>query len=150
MSATAPGPAARKIYWTQDPPTQYPFRTYKSPQKQAGKTPGQFLEPLTGKILLSFSLQDRFAGRLDGSTPMPHFSAYIDAMNAADALLEGSAQEVTDEARRMMVAAATKLRRSVASFQSSTQSMLSRERSELTHRCERFDLRLQSIARPAP
>lgn len=81
---------------------------------------------------------------------MPHFSAYIDAMNAADALLEGSAQEVTDEARRMMVAAATKLRRSVASFQSSTQSMLSRERSELTHRCERFDRRLQSIARPAP
>jgi hypothetical protein len=80
---------------------------------------------------------------------MPHFSTYIDAMNAADALLEGSAQEVTDEARRMMLAAATKLRGSVASVQSSTQSMLSRERSELKNRCERFDARLQSIARLA-
>lgn len=75
---------------------------------------------------------------------MPNFSAYIDAMNAADALLEGSTQEVTSEARRMMVTAAAKLRASVGTHTTAA-LMAARERAELFLRCERFDQRLRSL-----
>ena len=85
-------------------------------------------------------------GTTTARATMPHFSACIDAMNAADALLEGSAGARTDEARCTMVAAATKLRGSVGSFQITGQ-MVTRDRTELVERCERFDQRLLAIAR---